>query len=160
MAGAPHGGSILVGVISDTHGIVRPEALAALAGCDRILHAGDVGTAEVLSALERIAPLTAVRGNADRGDLARRLPATAVVELGGLRIGITHDALLSPLDAKADALSILVSGHSHRPAKERRDGTLFFNPGSAGPRRFGRPATVGRLRIARGRVRAQLVRIT
>jgi putative phosphoesterase len=157
--GRPEPASVLVGVISDTHGVIRPEALATLRGCAQILHAGDVGSPEVLQALQQIAPVVAVRGNVDRGDLARRLPATVVVEIGGLRLGVTHNLHLGLLDPQIDRLDVLVYGHSHRPGQSREKDCLLLNPGSAGPRRFGRPATVGLLRIRRGRARAELVSI-
>ncbi len=159
MAGRPRREPIRVGVISDTHGLIRPEALAALRGCAHILHAGDVGSAEVLQALERVAPVFAVRGNIDRGDLARRLPATAVVEIGGLRLGVTHNLHLGLLDPETDRLDVLVYGHSHRPEQHRRQRCLWLNPGSAGPSRFGRPATLGLLRIVHRHARAELLPI-
>ena len=157
--GAKRPKATLLGVISDTHGLIRSEALAALRGCEGILHAGDVGSFEVLAALQRIAPVSAVRGNVDRGDLARALPATLVFEAGGVRIGVTHILHSGLLDAEADDLDVLVYGHSHRPEQALREGCLFLNPGSAGPRRFGLPATVGLLRVAKGHARARLVRL-
>jgi putative phosphoesterase len=159
MAGRSKREPVRVGVISDTHGMVRPEALAALRGCARILHAGDVGDPEVLHALQQVAPVVAVRGNVDRGELARRLPATAIVEIGGLRLGVTHNLHLGLLDPETDGLDVLVYGHSHRPEQHRRQRCLWLNPGSAGPSRFGRPATVALLRIVDRRARAQLVAI-
>jgi len=159
MQSRPRREPILVGVISDTHGVIRAEALVALRGCSHILHAGDVGDPQVLQALQRIAPVIAVRGNVDRGELAHRLPATAVVEIGGLRLGVTHNLHLGLLDPETDRLDVLVYGHSHRPERRHRQRCLWLNPGSAGPCRFGRPATVALLKIAKGRPRAQVVSI-
>lgn len=148
-----------VGVISDTHGLVRPEALAALAGSDLILHAGDIGSAEVLAALGAIAPVTAVRGNNDRDAWADALPETESIEIGGVRIYLLHDLKTLAIDPKAAGIGVVISGHSHRPGKEIRDGVLYFNPGSAGPRRFRLPIAVGRLTVERGAVHSELVMI-
>lgn len=147
----------LVGVISDTHGLVRPEALAALAGCHRILHAGDVGAAEVLEALARIAPVTAVHGNNDIGAWARELPATAAIVVRRQRLFLLHELALLPPGEKA---RVVVAGHSHRPSIETRDGVLFVNPGSAGPRRFSLPVAVARLTVDTGGVTAEIVELT
>jgi putative phosphoesterase len=136
-----------IGVISDTHGLMRPEALAALAGSELILHAGDVGAPSVLAALRTIAPVVAVRGNNDVGPWAARLPATKTVRAAGARILLLHDAKELDVDPAARGVSAVVSGHSHRPRAETRDGVVFLNPGSAGPRRFRLPVTVARLRI-------------
>jgi putative phosphoesterase len=136
-----------VGVISDTHGIVRPEAISALEDSELILHAGDVGTPEVLKQLGAIASTIAVRGNVDRGAWAQSLPLTEIVEVGEVRIYVLHDVSNLHLDPKAAALSAVVSGHSHRPTAEVRGGVLFLNPGSAGPRRFSLPVTVAKLRV-------------
>jgi putative phosphoesterase len=146
-----------VGVISDTHGLLRPEAVAALRGVDRILHAGDVGSARVLEALAALAPVTAVRGNNDRGAWARRLPATAVLEIGAIRLYVVHDLKDLDVDPRAAGYAAVVCGHSHRPRREDRDGVLYFNPGSAGPRRFALPISLGRLRVERGRVTGTLL---
>jgi putative phosphoesterase len=145
----------LVGVISDTHGLLRPEALRALRGSDRILHAGDIGGPAILAALRALAPVTAVRGNNDRDGWARTLPETRVVRLEGVAIYLLHD--VHQLDVEPGRFAVVVAGHSHQPRIERRDGVLFFNPGSAGPRRFSLPITVGRLLVAHGRVRARIV---
>jgi len=136
-----------IGVISDTHGLLRPEALDALRGSKLILHAGDVGAPEILDKLAAIGPVKAVRGNIDKGVWARSLPETDVVEIGGASIYILHD--LSQLDLKPEAagFAAVISGHSHIPKQEIRHGVLYFNPGSAGPRRFKLPVTVGRLII-------------
>jgi putative phosphoesterase len=135
---------VLIGVISDTHGLLRPEALAALRGVDLVLHAGDIGAPEILEALEELAPVTAVRGNNDIDDWARALPETAVVRVGPFDIALVHD--IKTLPAKHAAVAV-VSGHSHRPRNEWLDGILYFNPGSAGPRRFTLPITIGRLTV-------------
>jgi hypothetical protein len=146
-----------IGVISDTHGLLRPAATKALAGVDLIIHAGDVGAPEILPALQALAPVTAVRGNVDRGAWASRLPGTAVLEAGGARIYVLHDAAQLDLDPQAAGFAAVVSGHSHRPAIRERDGVLHFNPGSAGPRRFGLPITMGRLVVEGGTVRGEIV---
>lgn len=146
-----------MGVISDTHGLLRPEALRALRGAAHILHAGDVGRQEILDALAGIAPVTAVRGNCDHEPWARRLPDCAEVELGGCRVRVVHERHRA-WSAKADC-DVVVFGHSHVASCEREEGVLFFNPGSAGPRRFRLPATVGELRFAGGRVRGRIVEL-
>jgi len=146
-----------VGVISDTHGLLRPEAVAALRGVDRIVHAGDIGSAAILDALAAIAPVTAVRGNNDRGPWARRIPETTILELGATRLYMIHDVKELDLDPRAAGFAAVISGHSHRPRQEARAGVLYFNPGSAGPRRFSLPISLGRLRVARGRVTGTLV---
>ncbi len=148
-----------VGVISDTHGLVRPEALAALRGSELILHAGDVGGPSVLAALRALAPVVAVRGNCDRGDWSRTLPAAETVEVAGALIHLLHDRLDLGLDPRAAGLVAVVSGHTHRPAATRRDGVLHLNPGSAGPRRFGLPVSVARLVVDAGRAEAELVEL-
>lgn len=140
----------LVGVISDTHGLLRPQAVDALRGAELIIHAGDLGSIEVLEELQRLAPVFAVRGNVDKGILAR-LPATRVVEIGHLLIYVLHDAAQLDLDPVAAGFCAVVSGHSHRPAADRRGGVLFLNPGSAGPRRFEFPVSVARLHVRQGR---------
>jgi putative phosphoesterase len=151
--------SFVVGVISDTHGLLRPEAVAALQGADRIIHAGDVGDREILKRLAEIAPVTAIRGNIDKEAWARTLPETDVVEVGGISIYILHD--ISKLDLKPEAagFKVVIYGHSHVPKQETKNGVLFFNPGSAGPRRFKLPVTVGRIVIENQQVRAEIVRI-
>jgi uncharacterized protein len=148
-----------IGVISDTHGLLRPEALAALRGADVIVHAGDIGSPDVLKALSTVAPVTAVRGNNDRGPWANKLPETAVVEIGRVRLYVLHDVKELALDPRARGFAAVVSGHSHKPNAEERDGVLFFNPGSAGPRRFRLPISIGRLAIERQRVRGTLVEL-
>jgi len=131
-----------VGVISDTHGLLRPEALKALAGVHHILHAGDVGDPRILDALADIAPLTAIRGNIDRTGPCASLPPTELVELGGRAFYLLHDLNDLDLDPAAAAVSVVVSGHSHKPVIELRRGVLYLNPGSAGPRRFSLPVTL------------------
>jgi putative phosphoesterase len=146
----------VVGLISDTHGLVRPEALAALRGVRRIVHAGDVGAPDVLAALRMIAPVTAVRGNNDRGAWAARLPERATLAIGDRRLLVVHDR--AAVDAAVAArMAVVVCGHSHRPAVERRNGVLWVNPGSAGPRRFSLPVTLARLRVGARSVRAEIV---
>jgi putative phosphoesterase len=149
----------IVGVISDTHGLLRPEALSALAGVDRIVHAGDVGREDILRSLERVAPVTVVRGNVDLDAWARRLPSTAALEVGGVRIYVVHDVATLDIEPKAAGVHVVVFGHSHVPAVEQRDGVLYLNPGSAGPRRFTLPVTVARLQVEGGRARAEIVEI-
>lgn len=130
-----------IGLISDTHGLLRPRAVEALAACDRILHAGDVGDPAILEALRRIAPVTAVRGNIDKGEWAKRLPDTASVD----GIYMLHNLLDLDVDPAAAGYRAVVSGHSHKPASYRKNGVLYINPGSAGPRRFRLPVTLVRL---------------
>ena len=146
-------------VISDTHGLLRSEAVDALRGADRILHAGDVGDPEILDTLAQIAPVTAVRGNIDTESWAQALPQTEVVEIGGVSIYMLHD--LGKLDLKPEAAGIhaVIYGHSHQPKIEMRKGVLYFNPGSAGPRRFQLPVSVGKLRIENGKIEAELVEL-
>lgn len=146
-----------VGVISDTHGLLRPEALAALQGSDYIIHAGDVGGPDILQQLAKIAPVTAVRGNVDREKWARELPQTNLLELGAVAIYVLHDVNRLDLAPRSARLAAVIFGHSHRPSQEMRDGVLFFNPGAAGPRRFSLPVTVGRLRIAGSQLSAEIV---
>jgi putative phosphoesterase len=150
---------VTLGVISDTHGLLRLEAVEALRGSDRILHAGDIGAPEILEALAKIAPVTAIRGNVDTGAWARSLPTTEVVEAGAVRIYMLHD--LGQLDLKPEApgLCVVIYGHSHQPKIEEKNGVLYFNPGSAGPRRFSLPVSVGRLRIDAGKVQAEVVQL-
>ena len=134
-----------IGLISDTHGLLRPEALRELAGVELIVHAGDVGKPEILMELGRIAPVVAVRGNIDTGDWASRLPLTAVVEAQGARIYVIHDVHDLEIDAAAAGFAMVVSGHSHKASREERSGVLYVNPGSAGPRRFRLPITLARV---------------
>jgi len=138
---------MLVGLISDTHGLLRDEALRALDGSDLIIHAGDVGKPEIIDALKAVAPVVAVRGNIDKGDWASALPLTAVAEAGPATIYVLHDVQQLDLDPAAAGFHVIVSGHSHKPARTERAGVLYVNPGSAGPRRFRLPVTVARLAL-------------
>lgn len=146
-----------IGVISDTHGLLRPEAVAALAGSDFIIHAGDIGEPAILERLREIAPVTAVRGNVDGGAWARELPKTNVLEAGGVSIYVLH--ILDELDLKPEAagFAAVIYGHSHKPHRETRNGVLYFNPGSAGPKRFDLPVSVGRLTVDAGAITAEIV---
>ncbi len=150
---------ITLGVISDTHGLLRPEVVEALRGSRRILHAGDIGAPEILEALAKIAPVTAVRGNVDTASWARALPVTEVVEAGGVLIYMLHDRGQLDLKPEAAGFRVVVYGHSHQPKIEEKNGALYFNPGSAGPRRFSLPVSVGRLKIKVGKVKAELVEL-
>jgi putative phosphoesterase len=136
-----------VGLISDTHGLLRKEALEALRGSELIIHAGDVGKREILESLRKIAPVMAVRGNVDVEEWAKVLPETAVAEVGAVRIYVLHDVNTLDLNPAAAGFHIVVSGHSHKAGKTERDGVLYINPGSAGPRRFRLPVTVARLNL-------------
>src|SRR5215475_11004252 len=150
---------MIVGVISDTHGLLRPQALELLRGSDHIIHAGDIGAPEIVPVLGQLAPVTAIRGNIDKEAWATCFPETEVVELAGLHIYIIHDAQALDLNPKAAGFAAVVSGHSHRPHQQLKDGVLYFNPGSAGPRRFKLPITVGRLEIAQGSVKGEILNI-
>jgi hypothetical protein len=149
----------VVGVISDTHGLLRPQAVAVLRGVSRILHAGDVGAPEVLEELLAIAPVTVVRGNVDRGAWAQGIPHDAVVQVEGVSIYMLH--ILAKLDLKPEAagFAVVVYGHSHVPKSEVKNGVLYFNPGSAGPRRFKLPVTLGKLEIEGGAVREEILEL-
>jgi putative phosphoesterase len=137
-----------IGLISDTHGLLRDEALEALQRSELIIHAGDVGKPDILSALGQVAPVIAVKGNIDKGSWASELPATALVEAGPATIYVLHDIQELDLDPAAAGIQIVVSGHSHKPSRAERSGVLYINPGSAGPRRFQLPVTVARLDLA------------
>ena len=147
----------IIGVISDTHGLLRPSALEALRGSDLILHAGDVGKPEILDALRQVAPVAAVRGNVDGGGWGDRLPKTEIVTFEGQRIYMLHR--LQDLDRDLAGFAAVIYGHTHRPATEKKAGILFFNPGSAGPRRFTLPISLGRLTIVGGELKPDLVEI-
>jgi putative phosphoesterase len=134
-----------VGLISDTHGLLRPEALVALRGSDLIIHAGDVGKPEIIEQLRSLAPVVAVRGNIDKGPWASHLPLTAIAEAGSALIYVLHDIAELDLDPVAAKINVVVSGHSHKPGHTERNGVMYLNPGSAGPRRFQLPITVARL---------------
>ena len=148
----------LIGVISDTHGLVRPEAVTALDGVEMILHAGDIGSEQVLAELREIAPVVAVRGNNDKGDWATSLPDWEVVEFGDISIYMLHD--LKEIDiSPAGQFQVVVSGHSHIPIVEEKRGVLYVNPGSAGPRRFTLPISVAHLYIGPDTLRAELIEL-
>ena len=148
-----------IGVISDTHGLLRPEAVAALQGSEHIIHAGDIGDPAILDKLRQIAPVTAIRGNVDHESWAASIPDTNVLEIGGITIYVIHN--LQELDLKPEAagFAAVIYGHSHVPKREMKDGVLFFNPGSAGPKRFRLPVTVGRLRIRNWRLETEIVEL-
>jgi hypothetical protein len=148
-----------IGLISDTHGLLRPEALEALRGCARIVHAGDIGSAAILEALGAIAPVCAVRGNNDRGPWAEALPASVTIDCGGLLLHVLHDLAGLAIDPAANGVAVVVAGHSHRPAVVERDGVLLVNPGSAGPRRFSLPISVAVLEAGGPGPRARIVEL-
>ena len=148
-----------VGVISDTHGLLRPEAIDALQGCDAILHAGDVGNFQILGTLGEIAPVTAIRGNIDLHGPCSDLPATEMISLGGVTFYMLHSARDLDLDPVAAGVRVVVSGHSHSPAIHDKQGVIFLNPGSAGPRRFGLPVTLAIVEINADKIRAEIVRL-
>jgi len=152
-------GKNFIGVISDTHGLVRPQALAALAGAERIIHAGDIGNPAVLTALEAIAPVVAVRGNNDQEAWATAIPETVMVEVDGFQLYVLHDVKTLDFNPATAGFSGVICGHSHRPRLEQQAGVWFINPGSAGPRRFTLPVTVARLYVHGGRLTAELVEL-
>jgi putative phosphoesterase len=156
---APTRAVVNIGVISDTHGLLRPEALAALRGSDYIIHAGDIGDAAILKKLAEIAPVTAIRGNVDRDGWARKVPATDVLEIGGVLIYVLHNLQELDLRPEAAGFAVVISGHSHVPKQQEKNGVLYFNPGSAGPRRFRLPVTIGRLKMQGGKVSGEIVEI-
>ncbi|MBZ2209710.1 metallophosphoesterase family protein [Massilia soli] len=146
-----------IGVISDTHGLLRPEALALLAGSDYIIHGGDIGKLDILEVLGAMAPLTVVRGNNDRQDWARNIPESARLSVGGVDLFAVHD--IADDQGHSDGAKVVISGHSHKPAIAERDGKLFLNPGSAGPRRFKLPISVAEILICNGDVTARIIEI-
>jgi uncharacterized protein len=150
---------MIIGVISDTHGLLRPEVVELLRGSEHIIHAGDIGSPEIVPALEKIAPVTAIRGNVDTQAWSRRFAETEVVELEGLHIYVIHDAHALDLNPRAAGFAAVISGHSHQPKHEMKDGVLYFNPGSAGPRRFKLPISVGRLEISAAGIQGSLHRL-
>lgn len=150
---------VRVGVISDTHGLLRPEVLPALRGSDLIIHAGDICDRSIVEALGAVAPVLAVRGNNDHDAWGRRLPETRVVEAGGIRMLVVHDLNTLVVDPVTEGVQAVIAGHSHKPRNERKQGLLYFNPGSAGPRRFALPVTVGRLTVEHGRIVAEVVHL-
>jgi len=149
----------LIGLISDTHGLLRKEAVAALRGSELVVHAGDVGKPEILEELERIAPVVAVRGNVDTAAWAAKLPETAVAEADGLSIYVLHDLNSLDVNPVAAGFRIVVSGHSHKPGKTERNGVLYINPGSAGPRRFQLPVTLARLNVSKSPYEVEFVHL-
>ena len=149
----------LIGVISDTHGLVRPEVLKVFRGVELIVHAGDVGDPEVLEILRALAPVVAVRGNVDRGEWAQDLEDTEVVEVGEFRFYVLHNVHELALDPLAGGFDAVISGHSHCPSKETRQGVLFLNPGSAGPRRFRLPVSLALLRLEGQSLAAKLIEL-
>jgi putative phosphoesterase len=149
----------VIGVISDTHGLLRDEAVGALKGVDLILHAGDVGSLEVLEALKAIAPVVAVRGNNDKGEWAEELPHWEVAEVGSIYIYMIHDVKEIDLSPAAAGFQVVVSGHSHKPSVEERKGVLYVNPGSAGPRRFKLPVSLAKLSVNGAAVKAELIEL-
>jgi len=148
---------MIIGIISDTHGLLRPEGLEMLRGSAHIIHAGDIGAPEIVPELEKIAPVTAIRGNVDTQPWARRFPEMEVVELGGLHIYVIHDANALDLNPQAAGFAAVISGHSHQPKQETKGGVLYFNPGSAGPRRFSLPVSVGRLEIVDKKIQGTIL---
>jgi uncharacterized protein len=150
---------VTIGVISDTHGLLRPEALAVLLSSDYIIHAGDIGDPAILEKLAEIAPVTAIRGNVDRKAWAKKISSTNVLEIGGVSIYILHN--LAELDLKPEAagFDVVVYGHSHVPKQETKNGVLYFNPGSSGPRRFRLPVTVGKLMVKDGKISGEILEI-
>jgi putative phosphoesterase len=147
------GAVLRIGVISDTHGLLRPQAEQRLAGVAHVIHAGDIGRPDVIAGLRRIAPVTAIKGNIDTGNWAERYPDTQMVKLGGRLIYVLHDLQQLQLDPLSYGIDVVVSGHSHRPRIETIDGVLYLNPGSAGPRRFNLPITLATLELAASGVR-------
>jgi uncharacterized protein len=156
---APEAALVRVGVISDTHGLLRPEALAALRGVELILHAGDIGTPVVLLGLGALAPVKAVRGNCDRGEWCDPYPERLTLQIAGVEILVLHDRHELLGEPPGAAARVVVSGHSHKPSLEERDGVLYLNPGSAGRRRFHLPVTLALLTLEKGRARAEIVEL-
>jgi uncharacterized protein len=149
-----------IGVISDTHGLLRPEALDALRGSDCIIHAGDIGDPTIFDTLAALAPVTAVRGNVDRQKWALKIPKTNVLEIAGISIYVLHDLQQLDLKPESAGFAAVVSGHSHVPKQETKHGVLYFNPGSAGPRRFRLPVTVGRIVLHNAELRAVIIELS
>ncbi|MGC3992236.1 MAG: metallophosphoesterase family protein [Chthoniobacteraceae bacterium] len=148
-----------IGVISDTHGLLRAEAMEFLRSCDHIIHAGDVGSAAILETLAALKPLTVVRGNVDHGEWAEALPETALVKLGGRRILVLHDVAALGSSPSAAGIAVVVFGHSHQPTIREEDGVVYLNPGSAGPRRFKLPICVAEMVITKGVLEARIVEL-
>ncbi len=150
---------MIIGVISDTHGLLRKEAVEALRGADRILHAGDVGDPAILDALAKIAPVKAIRGNVDTQAWARALPETEIVEISDILVYMLHDLAKLDLKPEAAGFRVVIYGHSHKSNVEEKNGVLYLNPGSAGPRRFQLPVSVAKLRIENGSAKAELIEL-
>ena len=148
-----------IGVISDTHGLLRPEAIEFLEGCDSIVHAGDLGDPDILKMLDAIAPTVAVRGNVDRGSWTRDLPDKDLVEAEGKLLYVIHDLDELDLDPVTAQIAAVIFGHSHMPANYEKDGVLYFNPGSAGPRRFKLPVSIGRITIVNSRFKREIIHL-
>lgn len=148
-----------VGIIADTHGLLRPEAVAALQDSDLLIHAGDIGKASILDFLRDLAPLTAIRGNVDRGAWADLLPDTEVVEVGDRYLYVLHDLHALRLSPDAGGFDAVISAHSHRPHVEEKNGVLYFNPGSAGPRRFSLPVCVGRIVVDEAGLHPEIIKL-
>jgi len=151
---------ITIGVISDTHGLLRTEAVEKLRGSDYIIHAGDIGDATILHKLSELAPVTAVRGNVDRAKWARKIPDTNVLDVAGISIYVLHDLQQLDLKPESAGFAAVVSGHSHVPKQETKNGVLYLNPGSAGPRRFRLPITVGRIILQAAELRAEIMELS
>lgn len=149
-----------IGLISDTHGLLRPEALAALQGCAQIIHAGDIGKPQVLDGLRAIAPLEAIRGNIDTADWALELPERLDLRIEGLTLHVLHDLKQMDIDPLAAGIDVVIAGHSHKPKVERRDGVLYINPGSAGPRRFSLPISLALLELNDGDAQVELISLS
>lgn len=148
-----------IGVISDTHGLLRPEAVAALQDCGLILHAGDIGKPDVLAALQEIAPVRAIRGNNDTDEWAAELPEREIITIDNVQIYMLHDVKELDIDPNRAGHNIVISGHSHKPSIEKRAGVIFLNPGAAGPHRFLLPVSVARIDIDNGQPRAQIIEL-
>ncbi|MCC8344506.1 metallophosphatase family protein [Pseudomonas stutzeri] len=149
-----------IGLISDTHGLLRPEAVAALQGCAQIIHAGDIGKPQVLDGLRAIAPLEAIRGNIDTADWAQMLPERLDLRIGGLTLHVLHDLKQLDIDPLAAGVDVVIAGHSHKPKVERRDRVLYVNPGSAGPRRFSLPISLALLELNDGQAQVELISLS
>ena len=149
-----------IGLISDTHGLLRPEAVAALQGCAQIIHAGDIGKPQVLDGLRAIAPLEAIRGNIDTADWAQVLPERLDLRIEGLTLHVLHDLKQLDIDPLAVGVDVVIAGHSHKPKVERRDGVLYVNPGSAGPRRFSLPISLALLELNDGQAQVELISLS
>ncbi len=149
-----------IGLISDTHGLLRPDALAALQGCAQIIHAGDIGKPQVLDGLRAIAPLQAIRGNIDTADWALELPERLDLRIGSLTLHVLHDLKQLDIDPLAAGIDVVIAGHSHKPKVERRDGVLYINPGSAGPRRFSLPISLALLELNDGDAQVELISLS